>query len=288
VGTIVGDMPERVQTVTAKAGVLSQTFTGRAVAGTAASVTVSPTLAVIKTGESQTFTAIVRDSYGNPLYTRPLLNRTSYVLFDPSGIPAAILSDFSSQSPVGSASATTTVTARDIPRDRTAIIRASFNSILYGEATANVKSMRPFAVPDLFTAVERCAVPDPFSGACSASDITFNGNVLVQNGPQFCDEGGCLNADYLGEPAAVISRFGILGPNGQVGQWVAAGSTIVVDDFSEPIGSVTLESDGKLTYTRPVLPPMESLGVEVVYELRNTLGTSTAHAAINVRKSFSN
>jgi hypothetical protein len=285
-GTIVGEMPERVQSVTAKAGVLSQTFTGRAVAGTAASVTVSPIGATIKFGESYTIAAIVRDSYGNPLYTRPILNWSSYDPWDPSGIPAASLSDFSSQSPVGSASATTTVTARDIPRDRHAIIRASFNPLIYAEATVFVKSVRPFAVPDQFTVAEPCSVHDPFSGGCLlAAEIAFNGNVLGQNG-RICDLEGCLTTDYLGEPAAVINRFGIVGPNGQVVQWVAVGTTLVVDGFDEPIGSITLESDGTLTYTRPVNPPMEASGVELVYELKNPFGTSTAHAGISVKKAY--
>ena len=283
-GTIVGDMAERLQTVTAKAGALSQTFTGRAVAGMAASITVSTTSAVIKAGESETFTAIVRDSYGNPLYTRPILNWSSSDPYSPpAAIPAAVVSGASSQSPVGSASATMTVTALNVPRDRNAIIRASFNS-LYGETTVRVKSVRPFAVPDVFTVVEQCSVFDPFLGNCLFSaEIAFNGNVLDQNGPQFCDPEGCLKADYLGEPAAVITRFGISGPNDQVFEWLAAGSTVDV-----LIGSITLESDGTLTYTRPFLPPMEGSGVALVYELKNAFGTSTARAAISVKKSWSN
>jgi Big-like domain-containing protein len=285
-GTIVGEMPERVQTVTATAGSLSRTFTGRAVAGTAASVTVPQFGAIIKTGESETITAIVRDSYGNPLYTRPIINWSSYDPFDPSRIPAASVSAFSSQSPAGSASATMTVTARDVARDRDAIIRASVNPFLYGETIVRVKSLRPFAVLDLFTAVEQCFGRDPFTGRCVTSDITFTGNVLVQNGGEFCDLEGCFEADYLGEPAAVISRFGIVGPNGQVGQWVAVGTTVIVDGFDEPIGSITLESDGKLTYTRPINPVMQGSGVEVVYELKNALGTSTAHAGISVKKAY--
>jgi hypothetical protein len=284
-GTIVGDAPERLQTVTAKAGALSQTFTGRAVAGTAASITVSPTDAVIKAGESQTFTAIVHDSYGNPLYTRPVLNWRSLDAFSATAIPAAVVSDASSQSPVGSAAATTTATARDVPRDRLAIIRASLNPSLFGETTVSVKSVRPFAVPDIYTVREDCLVFDPLLGGCvAAAEIAFNANVLDQNGPQFCDLGGCLNADYLGEPAAVVNRFGIRGADGQAVQWFAAGS-ILVDDL---IGSITLESDGKLTYTRPVLAPMEALGVELVYELKNAFGTSTAQATIAVKKSWSN
>jgi hypothetical protein len=88
----------------------------------------------------------------------------------------------------------------------------------------------------------------------------------------------------IGEPAAVVNRFGIRGADGQAVQWFAAGS-ILVDDL---IGSITLESDGKLTYTRPVLAPMDALGVELVYELKNAFGTSTAQATIAVKKSWSN
>lgn len=284
-GTIVGEMPERVQTVTAKAGVLSQTFTGRAVAGTAASVTVSPYGAEIKTGESQTLTAIVRDSYGNPLYTRPMLN---WSIYNPSGVGVVSISDFSSQSPVGSASATTTVTALNVPRGAPgAIIRAQFNPVLYGETVVFATSVRPFALPDLFTVAEDCFIGGQNSGDCLAVlEIAFHGNVLVQNGPEFCDLVGCLKTDYLGEPEAVISRFGIFRPTGEDVQWVAAGSTIVVEIDGEMPGSMTLEPDGKLTYTRPSNPPMQGPGVELVYELKNAYGTSTAHAGIAVKKSW--
>ena len=67
---------------------------------------------------------------------------------------------------------------------------------------------------------------------------------------------------------------------------MAAGSTIVVEIDGEMPGSMTLEPDGKLTYTRPSNPPMQGPGVELVYELKNAYGTSTAHAGIAVKKSW--
>ena len=258
----VGDVPERVQTVTATAGTLSQTFTARVVAGPAVAVTLlGPQdefvggVYVMKGGESQPFTAVVVDHFDNPLFTSPVIHWSTV-----TGASLATPSPSESQSPAGSPLATTTVvTRRDFVLDGTASLRASLNASIFADAQLSVRSLTPLANDDQIFATQVCT--RTIILCVSAAPITVN----------------LLGNDQLGVPAAVVSRFSVRLADGTPA-WFNAGETAPLG-----IASLTVGSDGTLTYTTAgVLPQGGGTFFGVDYELKNTFGTSTGAVVLSI------
>jgi hypothetical protein len=262
-GTSTEGAAERVQTVTATAGPLSQVFTSRAVAGPAASVTLTPAQATIDGGATQDYGAIVKDQYGNQLYTRPLINWSSQNMS-----VATIVAPAQTQSPDGEVMAKGTAKAELIAVNGITAIRATVaaSPTIFATSTLNVSSAAPVALNDQFTAATVCT--NSIFGVCTATSTSLTGNVTVDNGS---------GPDYLGPESATasVSSFGGL----SLGGTFAAGTLVPLP--TPEGGFIRLDAAGTLTYTRSG-SPTGSYSVTFRYELKNQVGSSEAVVTIQV------
>ena len=258
----------RTYLATASAGLVSTTFIAHALPGPAATLTLEPLelsglpgVAVpFSGGQTKRYAAFVRDAYGN--------GRGFFQDVDFSSANEAV-AVISAQT---TGSAIAQVTARYLTTDQTVELRASLSAspAIYGVATITVLATEPPPSPK----------PDRFDvPPCQALGCQFRyevtGNVLSDNGS---------GADDLGNPPAVITRFGgptmagfVGGGVASIDGWFPVGTTARSSDNST---EVTLAADGTLTVVKSIGLAGQLSGFGFQYEVQNVWGTGTTTVII--------
>ena len=273
-GTTTGLFRERLQTVTATAGQLSTTFTGRAVAGPPVSVTVrprggstpfeAPPKESLNVGEEQTFEAIVYDAYGNTVYGQT-------VNFSSSNPEAVDLSAPRLQIGLGGTGPATYVDVRAllVAVDQTVEIRASVAGMPNVQGVSSIvvnKTLLPVAKSD-----DIQLAPCPAFG-CLSVPVTFTTNVFLDHG---------FGPDDRGSPVAVITRFDVTPPEDLL-LLPQARPLRLGRPSAAFLASVQLSADGTLTITRRDQSLLDGGFTAVLfYELKNIGGSSIGAVTIS-------
>ena len=267
-----GRLRERLQPLTATAGDLTTTFTGRAVAGPPASVRLIPrgssggpfelpTKNPLDAGETEILRAYVVDSYGNAVDGLTV----DFSRSDPEALgisPPRLVGD-SFGGVLRVPMTEVTVLAGFVTTERSVEIRASApgRPDLFSTYTMVVTAaLPPVAKADAIT-IEPCEALNCEFG------VTFTTNVFLDHGS---------GPDDLGSPTAVVTKFGLFPQLLQ-----PAGTIITLGGTTGGIGgssgtSVTLSANGTLAVTYAGTTPNFGGGANAVlyYELKNQLGTS--------------